>query len=471
MIRKIYLLLFFSSLGLSSYAQEFLTEGQIEAIDDIFSEWDKTDQPGLAIGIVKNEKLIFSKGYGMANLEHNISFSPNTIADLGSVAKQITDFAIVLLAQQGKLSLDDEISKHLDYVPDFGHPITIRHLVHHTSGLREIYTALYLAGRQNGDLIRQEDVVQLIKNQRELNFKPGDDFLYCNTSYALLAEIIGEVSGTSYESFLQENIFLPLGMNKTYIMDKQGELFPNCADSYARRRGEFVKVYDNCTMVGQGGIYSSLADMAKWLANYQNPKIGGAQAINQMISQGILNNGDTLDYAFGLYNERYKGTQRIFHSGSSAGYRSNLHWLPEFQLGFILLSNRSDLGGAKKAEQLIEILVGDQLDQRLMDSNGEKEESGPITPEMSMEELKSLQGQYYSPELQTVYTIVFENESLKAKHFKLGTINLSPKTAAKDFFSSRIGEVRFERNEKEEATAFRVSMDRVRDVKFEKVDF
>lgn len=474
LMNKFFSLVILLFCQLTITGQNKLSFQQIRAINNLFEDWNSQEEAGLAIGIIQNQELLFAKGYGMSDLEHQIPFEVTTVADIGSVAKQFTCFGIVLLEQEGKLSFDDDIKKFLSYVPDFGSPITVRHLIHHTSGLREIYTSLYIAGHQDGDLIRQRDVIQLVKHQQELNFPPGEEFLYCNTSYALLAEIIEAVSGQSYEDFLSARIFKPLGMQNTYVMDRQGKIFPNCAESYAKIRSTFIKKYDNCSMYGQGGIYSTIQDMLRWLANYEDPKVGGAAAISQMLQHGILNSGDTLTYAFGLYDKKDEGIRRIYHGGASAGYRSTINWLPEQELGFILMSNRSDFNREKSAQKIIEILLANELKPEPKISNGNKTKTQEVSPpiiEENTTNLQSFEGTYFSEELKTTYTLFVQNGTLKAEHFRLGTFWLSPKTSAKDFFSSRIGEIRFERDEKKAVNAFRVSMDRVRGIKFKKINW
>jgi len=337
--------------------------------------------------------------------------------------------------------------------------------------LREIYTALYIAGRQSGDLLRQDDVINFVKKQSALNFAPGEEFLYCNTAYVLLSEIIEKVSGKSYADFLKEKIFDPLGMENTYVMDRSGKIFPNCSNSYSGSKNTFFNEYDNCSMYGQGGIYSTVEDMMKWLGNFESPRVGSAATISRMQERGILNNGDTLEYAFGVYCDSYRRLKRVSHGGASAGYRSTLSWFPDQDLGFIIMSNGSDFNRKKAANRITNILLADQFKD---DDYGprRRHSAQPINNKQAVaiqNDFQSLEGTYYSDELETFYTIRYENDLVRAEHFRLGRFILFPKAAARDFFSSKVGESIFERNHLDEVTGLKVTMDRVRDLQFRRV--
>lgn len=456
--------------GISLFSQKKLSKNQIQAIDALFERWNNDNSPGGAIGIVKNEELIFSKGYGMASLQHKVPFATNTVADIGSVAKQFTSFAIALLADEGKLSLDDEIHTFFPQLPDYGHKVTVRHLVHHTSGLREIYSAWALKGWSGGG-IRQEDVRYLLMQQEELNFKPGDQYLYCNTSYALLGSIIEKVSGQSFESFFRERIFNPLGMNHTYIMDKLGEIFPNGADSYMPTNDDFLEVYDNSSMFGQGGFYSTVEDMARWLANFQSPKVGNAAVMAQIQEQGILNNGEQLKYAFGLNIDTYRGAKRIHHSGSSAGFRTAMAWYPEYELGVIIQTNRADGTRGAIMNKVIDILLEDKLEpveEKETTANNDSKNS-PLS--YSSETLQSFVGGYYSPEIEAVYHFYLneKDNALMVRAIRNGSVELSP-TDEKDQFYGAGMEFSFQRDDVGRVTGFRVSNGRVMRLKFFKTE-
>jgi CubicO group peptidase (beta-lactamase class C family) len=432
MKQRFFLLLTFLPLCHFLQAQSFKLPGDLDQqIDDFYREWRQEGYPGGAVAIVHEGELVFAKGYGLASLEHGVPFTPETVSDIGSVAKQLTCFGIVLLAQQGKLGLDDDIRRYLHEAPDFGRPITIRRLMNHTSGLREIYAAEGIRGYRPGDGILQEDALRLVLQSRELNFAPGEQYSYCNTGYMLLADIISRVSGQEFETWMQENIFRPLGMDHTFIMDKRGEVFPGCADSY-EKYGEdgFVKIYDNSTVQGAGGVYTTLSDLVSWFNHLRRPKIGGKEAQASMLQRGILNNGDTLNYALGLTVDSYRGQKVIKHTGSSAGYRALLSYFPELDLGIIVKTNCPSVD----REGLADLLLKDVLDEMEEEDSNSKEDSFP-TPDP--EELQTYTGYFYSGELETVYEIKVEGSRLVGRHFRNGRFELIP--TGKGAFKSEDG--------------------------------
>lgn len=430
-------------------------------IDSIFAPYAQGSNPGLAVGILKGGQLVFSKGYGLANLEHGLPFTPNTVSDIGSLAKQITSFAIVLLAQRKQLNLDDDIRKYLPEVPDFGQTITIRHLVHHTSGLREIYGMLEITGWKQGDAVRQEEALNLTRHSSELNFTPGARYAYCNTAYMLLAEIIQKASGKKFEDWMREEIFRPLGMDDTYVMDVQGELFPRCADSYTMSEQDvWIKLYDNSTVIGAGGIYTTLPDLARWCNNYRDGKLGGIAAIQQMTQRGILNNGDTLNYAFGLETLPYRGLRRIQHTGASAGYRAALLYFPDADLAILVKSNFANFNSQATCERIADLLLADAFKESAPSlasinraaSRGSANTSGA---------LQEFAGQYYCPELETSYTFQVEADTLIGLHRYNGRFKLQQVDGDRFSGPSYLNTLRFERDKDGAIQGVRVSNGRV----------
>lgn len=440
------------------------------AIHLLLSDCCNGDRPGAAIGIVKKGELVYSRGYGAANLENDLPFTPETVSDIGSVAKQMTDFAIVLLAREGKLALDDDIRKYLPEVPDFGAPMTIRHLIHHTSGLREIYGVWAIAGGRSGDGILQADALHLAAHSKALNFKPGDQFSYCNTGYMLLADIISRVGGGSFEEWMQAHIFQPLGMTQTFIMDERGEVFPRCADSYEKSaHNGFRKVFDNSTVQGAGGIYTTIPDLAKWMANFGHAKVGGPGAIAQMQERGVLNNGDTLDYAFGLDIDRYRGVRRIQHTGASAGYRAILTYFPDQDLGIVMKSNFAGFNGADLTDKITDLVLKAELTQAPPAKAPVSIKPEPDHP-LSPEELNVYAGVYYSPELETVYRISVQEGGLVADHRRHSGLKL--KAREKDVFEDAtgpLGKIRFVRDDKGAISGMRITSGGVMNLWMERV--
>ena len=454
------LYLLFSMLG-PAYGQTGLNQ----KIDAIYADYER--QPGAMVGIWKDGVVLFAKAYGQANLEHQVPFSTTTTSDIGSVAKQFTCYAILLLEQEGELALDDDIRSYLSFVPDFETPITIRHLMTHTSGLREIYSTEQVRGRRSGDAMFQEDVIQLVERQQELNFTPGSRFMYCNTAYALLAEIVEEVSGLPFEQWMFGHVFEPLGMQRTFIMDRQGEVFPQMAASYSLQVDSiYTKVYDNNTLRGQGGIYSCLDDMMKWM-EYLADEMGQASVVmEKMTEPTLLSNGDTLDYAKGLYVNDFRGLQRIFHSGSSAGYQSGLVYYPEYDLGIFVNVNAPNVPLYETLDLITEFFLGEEMDP-VPDYSSDASASEPSYTAGATD--TEWTGRYYSAELETAYDLFLKDEKLMGRHFRHGTFVLE-RTGENTFQSDRsfFPEIRFERNRQQKITGLRLSMGRAVQMYFEK---
>jgi CubicO group peptidase (beta-lactamase class C family) len=338
------------------------TKDNTEAkIDEIFSQWNKANSPGAAVAVIKDGKVIFKKGYGMANLEYDVPITPSSIFHIASESKQFTAFCIVLLAKEGKLSLDDDIRKHLPYIPDFGKKITIRNLIHHTSGLRDQWQILSIGGQAIDDVIKQEHIIKLVSNQKDLNFEPGSRMLYCNTGYTLLAEIVKKVSGKSLRQYADEKIFKPLNMNNTHFHDDNTEIVKGRTYSYDFIAvGKYANNPLNYATVGATSLFTTVEDDAKWLVNYETAKVGGKDAISQMYEQAVLSNGKQITYAFGIEIDTYNGYKRIGHGGSDAGYRTYTVRFPEEKLGIVVFSNLGQVNPIDLSMKVAELYLPKQ---------------------------------------------------------------------------------------------------------------
>ena len=312
-------------------------------VDAVFARFT-ADTPGCALGVVHDGALVHAKGYGQASLELKVPITPATVFDIGSVSKQITAAAIVLLAQQGKLALDDDLRQFVPEIPDYGKTITLRHVLHHTSGLRDYVTLLSLAGAQEEAVTTDADALALLARQKGVNFAPGDDYLYSNTGYFLLSLVVKKASGKPLREYAQEQIFAPLGMTQTQILDDHTKVIAGKAASYAPMRGGggFRNVLANWEQTGDGAVQTTVGDLAKWDANFYSGKVGGAALVRELETTGVLNDGATIDYALGLTVDRYRGLRRVAHGGSWAGFRSHTLRFPEQRLSALVLCNRVD---------------------------------------------------------------------------------------------------------------------------------
>jgi CubicO group peptidase (beta-lactamase class C family) len=328
-------------------------------IDSIFARYDRADSPGCAVGVFRNGEMAYARGYGMANLELGIRIAPEHVFYVGSVSKQFTAMSIALLAKDGRLSLDDDVRKFIPELPEFGgRRLTIRHLVHHTSGLREKWDLMAMGGLRDGDVVTQQDVLQLVSRQQDLNFAPGDEHLYNNTAYDLLSTIVQRASSKAIGDFARERIFAPLGMTHTRYVSDRALVLPGRAHAYAARRGGGWSSANvsHVETTGSGGVYSTLGDLLKWDASFYSHALGGADVATLVQTPGVLNNGDTLQYAFGLTVDRYAGRRRVHHGGALGGYRAMLMRFPEERTSVAMLCNIASANTNALAEAVADVL-------------------------------------------------------------------------------------------------------------------
>lgn len=331
-------------------------------IDAVFAKYDSTTSPGCSAAAAQDGKLVYSRGYGMANLDHSVPITPQTPFHVASVSKQFAAAAIVLLAQDGKLSLDDDVRKHLPEVPDLGATITLRQMIHHTSGLRDQWDLLEFAGwRYSQDRIRDDDVLRLMSRQRKLNFAPNTQYLYSNMGYTLLALVVKRVSGKSLREFTSERIFEPLGMNSTHFRDDHAEIVPGFANGYERAGDSFRTSVTNFDTTGATSLVTTAEDLLRWDENFYTGKVGGMAFVRQMVERARLNDGEVLNYASGLAHETYRGLENVGHGGADAGYRSIVRRFPKQHFGVVVMCNVADARPGELADGITDVLLAGQL--------------------------------------------------------------------------------------------------------------
>jgi CubicO group peptidase (beta-lactamase class C family) len=380
--RILVVLLMLSAIG------TIFAEDKTERVDKIFAFWDKPESPGCALAIVKDGEIIYKRGYGMANLENNVPITPQSVFYIGSVSKQFVAMCVALLVQEEKVFLDDDVQKYIPELPNYGNPITIRHLIHHMSGIRDYLTLEDIAGIPFG-FYHDEDVLKLIVRQKELNFQPGEEYLYSNSGYFLLSVIIHRASGKTLRQYAQEKIFNPLGMKNSRFHDNYEELIKNRASGYLSVGGgkfkNFISTFD---CVGSGGLFTSVEDLYLWDQNFYHHKVGGKEVFNLMHTVGALNNGIKLDYAFALDIKTYKGLKTVSHGGALGGYKSALIRFPEHNFSVICLSNLSSFNPTMLSYRVANVYLSDFF-------KDEKEKPAEIqTIHLPIENLKSKVGSY-----------------------------------------------------------------------------
>lgn len=338
-----------------------IPKAQTVKIDALFAAYDRTNSPGCAVGVYRDGQLVFGRGYGMANLEHGIALSTNTVFDIGSTSKQFTATAILLLAQDGKLSLDDEVQKHLPRLPRYQKPITIRHLLNHTSGVRDYLTLMSLHGTDFDGVTTDDDAWDLIVRQKAVNFTPGSEYLYSNSGYFLLSLIVKQVSGKTLAQFARERVFEPLGMTHTHIHDAHTQIVPNRATGYSLLNGVFAIDMSLFEQTGDGAVYTTVEDLLRWDRNFYTPTVGGRQLLDSLHTVGILANGDRLTYAMGLMVDQYRGLKRVRHGGAWAGYRAELLRFPEANTAVACLCNLGSANPSNLADGVAGVLLQDRF--------------------------------------------------------------------------------------------------------------
>ncbi len=377
-------------------------------VDALFAQWDKPGSPGCALGVIRDGHFIYQKGYGMANLDHNIPISVTTTFYIASTSKQFTAMSIALLARSGKISLDDDIRKYLPEIPQYQSPITIRHLIYHTSGIRDYLDLTGLSGRRTEDVNTDDDFIKVIARQKNLNFKPGEKYLYSNSGYFLLSQIVKRAGGKSLRAFADENLFKPLGMDNTHFHDNRGDVIKNRATGYNPRIGGFSVVATHFDRVGDGGLFSSVEDLLLWDRNFYDNKLpGGADFINGLHMVGTLNDGEKIDYAFALIPANFKGLKMISHGGSFNGYRAELIRFPEQKFSVACLCNLGNINSTGLATKVAEIFLEKHLKQP---NDGQPAESAFVT--LSEQELTIVAGLYFNPVTETFRRIVAKDGKL-----------------------------------------------------------
>lgn len=326
-------------------------------VDTLFAEYNSKESPGCSVAVRQDGKTVVSRAYGMADLEHDVPNTPATVFEAGSVSKQFTAAAVVLLAQQGKLSLDDEVRKYIPELPDYGTPITIRHLIHHISGLRDWGTVVEAAGWPRGQRVHTHDhVLDVVRRQKSLNFPPGSEHLYSNTGYNLLAILVERVSGQSFAEFTKRHLFEPLGMTQTQWRDDHTRVVKGRAIAYRKAPDGFHSLMPFENVHGNGGLLTTVGDLLIWNDHLANPKVGGRALIEELERRGRLTDGREIEYAGGLYVTRYHDLPEINHGGATAGYRALLTRFPEQKLSIALLCNAANMDG-ELAHQVADLFL------------------------------------------------------------------------------------------------------------------
>jgi len=305
------------------------------------------DTPGAVVGVIKGGKLAFVKGYGAADLTYGMPFTAETPTNIGSSSKQFTGFALALLASRGKLSLNDDVRKYIPELKDFGKTITVRHLLSHTTGYREFINTLIIEGRQvlEGDYIGPDEVIKVINRQPALQNEPGAEFNYNNSAFALATIVLERVTGRPFAEWMRDEVFLPLGMTKTWVRANPGQIIPGRSIGYIAGEGGFREVRDLHASQGAGGINTTPGDIAKWFRNFKTGQLGGPAVIKEMTTSFVLNNGKPSNYGYGVFLDSTRGLRRWQHGGNDVAHSSTLVYYPDLDAGYVVFSNYQGVPG------------------------------------------------------------------------------------------------------------------------------
>jgi CubicO group peptidase (beta-lactamase class C family) len=344
-------------------AQRPAASDSAAAVDAVFAGWTSRSTPGCAVGVARDGRVILTRAYGMANLEYDVPITPTTIFEAGSVSKQFTAAAVVLLALDGRLSLEDPVRKHIPELPPYADSITIRHMLTHTSGLRDWGTVVGAAGWPRGTrTYTQRHVLDVLARQKSLNYRPGAEYLYSNSNYNLAAMIVERVSGQSLPDFTKARIFQPLGMTNTSWRDEYRRIVRNRATAYSGNpSGGFRQDMPFENVYGNSSLLTTVEDLIRWNQNFVNPVVGGPRFVAEMQTQARLNNGRTITYALGIERDTWRGVPVVSHGGATAGYRAFLARYPEQRLDVALLCNSGSVNPAAISTRVAEIFLGDRL--------------------------------------------------------------------------------------------------------------
>jgi CubicO group peptidase (beta-lactamase class C family) len=388
-------------------AQGTLPDSVRPGVDAVFARWNHTDTPGCALGISQDGRIVYERGYGMSELQYGLAITPQSIFHVASISKQFTAFSAALLAQDGKLSLDDDIRKYLPEIPDYGTPITVRQLMHHVSGLRDQWQLLGYAGwRFPEDLITEQDVLNIVRRQKGLNFTPQHEWLYSNTGFTLLAVIVKRVSGVSLREFAQQRIFAPLGMTHTHFHDDHSMIVPGRTSAYeARVSGWKISIPDFDTY-GATSLFTTTGDLLKWMANLDHPTVGTAALVAEAQTSAVLSDGTPANYGYGLSLGKYRGLTAIGHGGADAGYRAQVERYPERGLAIAVLCNASSSGPNVLVRRVADVVLGTSVP-------AEPATADPVPQQVSAATLARWVGTYRDTVSQTVIRIRQSGDTLR----------------------------------------------------------
>lgn len=434
-------------------------------VDKLFARWTAAT-PGCAVGVAVDGKTALARAYGMADLERGVTNTPDTIFEAGSVSKQFTAAAVLILAQEGRLSLDEPARLYLPELPDYGVPLTLRHMLTHTSGLRDWGSVAAIGGWPRTTRAYTHDhVLEIVSKQTALNFTPGTKWSYSNTGFNLAAIVVSRVSGMSFAEFTRRRLFEPIGMTRTSWRDDHTRVVRNRALAYAESSGTFRTEMPFENVHGNGGLLTTVGDLLRWNEELASPRPANAAWVRQQQELGRFADGREHDYAFGLWIDRYRGVLNAWHSGSTAGYRAHLNRFPDARTSVAVLCNVTSGEATRQAYAVSDLYLGERLGPAAPAAKPAPP-APALDPPPTAEALQAFAGTYESAEADTTLTSAVENGGLVLRRRPATAMALT--AIAPDTFRGSIGEVRFLRDADGRVTELSVKQDRVWDLRFKR---
>jgi CubicO group peptidase (beta-lactamase class C family) len=358
-----------------------------ERLDQLLSAFAGDDTPGAIVAVIREGEIIHHQAVGMANLTYGIPFDRQTVSNIGSVSKQFTAFAVAKLAADGLLSLDDDVRKYFPEIPDLGHVVTVRNILNHTNGYREFLNLLFMAGVRldNGDFISRDEVLRILERQPALQDEPGSRYNYNNTAYALAALLVEQVTDTPFQVWMKENVFTPLEMTHTRIRSQIGEIVPNAAEGYVAADEAPYRIGIDLgggggAVMGPGGIYTTIDDLAKWIGNFKSGEVGGAAVVAELMTPQIEMPGEDRFYGLGLIIDKQRGLSRAWHNGADTAHRAELLYFPEIDAGIVAMSNNGSFNSSMARDVAAAFFEADMEAEELPESTSDATETTDTAP-------------------------------------------------------------------------------------------
>jgi CubicO group peptidase (beta-lactamase class C family)/imidazolonepropionase-like amidohydrolase len=444
-------------------------------VDAVFADFDRGDSPGCALGVYQDGAIAYARGYGMAHLEHGVPITARTVFDIGSTSKQFAAAAIALLEQDGVLSIDDDVRRFVPELPTYDRPITIRHLLTHTSGLRDYIGILTLGGARYDDVLTVDDALGAVVRQRALNFPPGDEYLYSNSGFFLLSVIVERATGMTLRDFARARIFDPLGMRRSHFLGSYDDVVADRASAYSPRRngeaaggaGAWRLDLPRWLQTGDGSVFTNVEELLLWDRNFYTPTLGGRAFLDAMHTRGVLASGDTLGYALGLQLGLYRGEPIVGHGGSWGGYRAELLRFPERRTSVAVLCNAGSAPAPLLARRVADVVLGASFPEpapapQAGGAPGTVQDA-PIAVPLSAAQRAAFAGLYHSHEVEATYRIAVEGDELRLQRRNSAPSPLTPVSATE----LRAGPLQL-RFDDEKHDAFALDIGRVRNIRFER---